>query len=97
MATNLGAATIDFGAFPGTYEASVAVTGQTGISATSDVDAFVMADDTTATHTAEDHKWLPQFAVFTCGTPVAATGFTIYARSRERLIGTYALRWVWAD
>jgi len=35
MATGQGIATIDFGAFPGSNEASVAVTGQTTISATS--------------------------------------------------------------
>lgn len=97
MATGQGTATIDFGAFPGSNEASVAVTGQGSISATSKVEAFVMADDTTSDHTAADHKYLPQIASFTCGTPTAGTGFTLYGRSIHKLQGTFTLRWVWAD
>lgn len=97
MSTGQGTATIDFGSFPGSNEASVAVTGQTSILATSKAEAYVMGDDTNGTHTASDHRYLPLFAVFTCGTPTAATGFTIYARSTENLQGTFSVRWVWAD
>lgn len=97
MATGQGTATIDFGASPGSNEASIAVTGQAAISATSKAEAYVMADDVSGSHTASDHRYLPLFAVFTCGTPTAATGFTIYGRSAEKLEGTFALRWVWAD
>ena len=56
-----------------------------------------MADDTTATHTASDHRYVGLFMSLTCGTPVAATGFTIYARSSDKLTGTFSLRYVWAD
>lgn len=97
MASATGTATINFGAFPGKYEASVAVTGQTTISATSKVEAFVMGEDSTATHTAADHRLLDALTGFTCGTPTTATGFTIYATSPQRQIGTFQLRWVWAD
>jgi hypothetical protein len=97
MATGLGVATIDFGAFPGTNEASVAVTGQGTISATSKVEVYVMADDTSSDHTAADHRYLQEFASFTAGTPTAATGFTIYGRSIHKMQGQWALRWVWAD
>jgi hypothetical protein len=97
MATGQGTASINFGAFPGSNEASVAVTGQTSISATSKVEAFVMGDDTSTDHTEQDHRYLTMFAGLTCGTPVAATGFTIYARSTQKLQGTFTLRWVWAD
>jgi hypothetical protein len=97
MANGIGTATIDFGSHPGTNEASVAVTGQGSISGTSKAEAWVMGEDTSSNHTAEDHKYLPQFASFTCGTPVAATGFTIYGRSVHKLTGTYTLRWVWSD
>ena len=45
MANAQGTATLDFGAHPGAKEASVAVTGQAAISATSKVEAYVMADD----------------------------------------------------
>ncbi len=97
MANATGTAEIDFGAFPGSNEASVIVTGQATISATSKCEAWVMADDSTTDHTAADHRYFPLFAVLTCGTPTAATSFTIYARSTEKLQGKYALRWVWTD
>lgn len=97
MANGTGTATIDFGAFPGSNEASVAVTGQTSITATSKAEAFVMGDDTSGTHTANDHRYFSALAGLTCGTPSAGTGFTIYARSTEKLQGTFALRWVWTD
>lgn len=92
-----GTATIDFGSFPGSNEASVAVTGQTSILGTSKAEAFVMGDDTTADHTASDHRYFSALAGLSCGTPTAGVGFTIYARSTEKLSGTFALRWVWTD
>jgi hypothetical protein len=91
----LGTATIDFGS--GNNEASVAVTGQATISATSKAEAFVMADDTSSNHTASDHRYFGSLANLSCGTPTAATGFTIYARSIHKLTGTWTIRWVWAD
>ena len=97
MANGQGTATLDFGAAKGSNEASVAVTGQTTISATSKVEAFWMADDTTSDHTASDHKYAPLFIMLTCGTPSAGTGFTIYGRSTEYMQGTFAIRWVWSD
>ena len=97
MATGQGTATINFGAFPGSNEASVAVTGQTSISATSKAEAYIMADDTSGTHTASDHRYVGLWLALTCGTPTAATGFTIYGRSTEKLQGTFAIRWVWTD
>ena len=97
MATGQGTVTIDFGAFPGSNEASIAVTGQTSILSTSKAEAYIMGDDATSDHTASDHRYLTTMIGLTCGTPTLATGFTIYARSTEKLQGTFALRWVWAD
>lgn len=99
MATGQGTAIIDFGAAPGAYEASVVVTGQTLISATSKVEIFVMADDSTSDHTAEDHRWLHAFTGvgFTGGTPTAGDGFPIYGKCIYPLEGQWALRFVWAD
>lgn len=91
-----GTAIVDFGAFPGSNEASVAVTGQTTISATSKAEAYIMSD-TTSDHTANDHAYVNILAGFICDTPVAATGFNIIARSAEQLQGTFQLRWVWSD
>jgi hypothetical protein len=97
MATGQGTATINFGSFPGTSEASVAVTGQGAISSTSKAEAYVMADDTTGTHTANDHRYFAALVGLTCGTPTAATGFTIHARCLDKLQGSFQVRWVWAD
>jgi len=97
MANGTGTATIDFGAFPGKNETSVAVTGQTTISATSKVEAWIMGDDTSTSHTAADHKYAPLFMSLTCGTPTAGTGFTIYGRSQHKMQGTWSVRWVWSD
>jgi hypothetical protein len=97
VATATGTATINFGAHPGANEASVAVTGQTAISATSKAEAWVMADDTTSDHTAKDHRFFATLCSPTCGTPTANTGFTIYATCLQKLSGTYQVRWVWAD
>lgn len=99
MASAQGTATLTFPAVggKGANEASVAVTGQTTISATSKVESFVMSDDTTATHTANDHRWVGDFLNLTCGTPTAGTGFTIYGKSTQKLSGTFQCRWVWSD
>jgi hypothetical protein len=97
MANGQGTATIDFGAFPGANEASVAVTGQASIQATSKAEAFIMGDDTSTSHTANDHRYAAALVGLTCGTPVAATGFTIFARSWQKLQGTFTVRWVWSD
>ena len=97
MANATGTAIIDFGAFPGSNEASVSVTGQGTISTTSKVEAYIMADDNTSDHSTSDHRYFAALVALTCGTPTASTGFTIYARSLEKLQGTFALRFVWAD
>jgi len=88
-------ATIDFGT--GNNEASVAVIDQASILTTSKAFAFVMADDTTIDHTANDHRYLSTLAHFTCGTPVEGVGFTIYATSIHKLTGTFKVRWAWGD
>lgn len=92
----IGQAEIDFGAFPGSNESSVAVTGQTAILNTSSVEAFLMADDTTTDHTASDHKWIAALVGLTCTTPTTGVGFTIHARCIEKLQGKFKIRWVWA-
>ena len=97
MATGQGTVTLDFGAFPGSNEASVAVTGQTSIGAASKVEAFIMGDDTTSNRTASDHKYFGAFANLSCGTPTAGTGFTVYGRSVHKMQGQWSVRWVWAD
>ena len=97
MATGQGTATLDFGAYPGSNEATVVVTGQTSIGATSKAEAYIMGGDSTVDHTANDHRYFPLFTALTCDAMVAGTGFTIYATSTEKLQGTFLVRWVWAD
>lgn len=99
-----GTATINFGAFPGATDATVAVTGQAGILAGSLVEAWILPA-ATADHSADEH-WVdpPQI---TAGNVVAGTGFTIYGKVREgdgvgdrransaRVYGQWNVAWVW--
>lgn len=70
-----GTATLDFGAFPGASDASIAVTGQAGILASSFVEAWIFPA-ATADHTADEH--LVETLKVMAGNIVAGTGFTIY-------------------
>lgn len=71
-----GTATVDFGVFPGSSEASVAVTGQASIVAGSLAEAW-LRPEATADHTVDEHVAEPIRVVAT--DIVAATGFTIRA------------------
>lgn len=89
-----GTAVIDFGA--GLNEAQVDVSVPE-ILDTSKAESWVMGDDTSTDHTANDHRYFPLLACLTCGTPSAGVGFTIYARSLQKLTGAWTVRFVWAD
>lgn len=97
MATGQGTATLSFGAFPGSNEASVVVTGQAAIGVGSKAESFIMADDVSTDHTAGDHRYAALLLGLSCGTPTAGIGFTIYARCIDAMQGNFTLRWVWAD
>ena len=92
----IGFGVLDFGVFPGSNAASVAITGQTSILATSAVEAWMMAEDYSG-HTANDATYASLFTAISCSVPTPSTGFTIYARSTEKLQGQFKVRWVWAD
>lgn len=96
-----GTATLDFGAFPGASDTSVAVTGQAGIVADSLVGAW-LRPVATADHSADEYR-IEGIAVV-ADTIVAGTGFTIYARDDgpvtdknegHRLYGTWTVAWAW--
>jgi len=70
-----GTADLDFGAFPGKSDTSVAVTGQSGIVAGSLVEAWIRPV-ATADHLADEH--LVENIKITAGNIIAGTGFTIY-------------------
>ena len=74
MATQ-GTAVLDFGAFPGKSDTSVAVTGQAGIVSGSLVEAWIRPD-ATADHSADEHM-VETLKVFAANI-IAGTGFTIY-------------------
>jgi len=77
-----GTATIDFGAFPGTSDASVAVTGQAAIGAASLVEAWIRPV-ATADHTDTEHM-VETISVFAASI-VAGTGFTIFGFNTSQL------------
>jgi hypothetical protein len=102
----LGTATLDFGAFPGKTDASVAVTGQTGILAGSLVEAWIFPA-TTVEHSVDEH--LLEDIRIVAGNVVAGTGFTIYGilpssvfndnQNNDNvplLYGRWNIAWVWS-
>jgi len=93
-AENTGIAILDFGSAPQT-DATVAVTGQAGILATSKVQVWIQGD-TTAENTEADHLLAGQILGVAAGIPVAGTGFTIDASATRFLVaGAIKARWAW--
>lgn len=88
-----GTATLDFGAAPGRNDATVTVTGQTGILTGSHVEAWIMGTDSTAAHNAYEHAMVPMITRAT--NLVAGTGFDIFASCEWLLTGTFTVHWVW--
>lgn len=89
-----GTAIVDFGAYPGVTQATIAVTGQGAIVTTNSVEAWIRPQDATAAHTVDEHI-LERLNVV-AGNIVAATGFTIYVECLNgRTYGTYNINWVW--
>jgi hypothetical protein len=96
MATGQGSSVINFGAFPGAQEASVSFT-DAAIGGASKVEAYVMGGDSTADHSTTDHRYLAALPVSFTAVPNAGVGGTIHARALMKLVGTFQLRYVWAD
>jgi hypothetical protein len=96
IAGNIGTATIDFGATPAT-EASVAITGQTGITPASFAEAWFMARST-ADNTASDHQQAAAVMRLICSEPTTDTGFTITAQCLHGAVtGTFKVEWTWSN
>ena len=85
-----GSTTVNFGAFPGASDTSVAITGQGGILAGSSVKAWLVAT-ATADHTADEH-WVETIEV-KVGNIVPGTGFTIYAKNTGTLNEPVSQTW----
>lgn len=77
-----GTTTVNFGAFPGTSDTSVAITGQATILAGSLVEAWIFPA-ATADHTADEH--LAETIKIVAGLVVAGVGFTIYALNTSQV------------
>ena len=90
---NTGIVTVDFGT--GSNIATVTVTGQTSITATSSVWLERVADSS-GSHTASDAAYAALFVALTASTPTAGSGFTIYATCADKMTGTYKVRWSWS-
>ena len=78
-----GTATLDFGAYPGKPDASIAVTGQAAIGAGSRVEAWIDTGTATAAHSTDEHIMAAVLLDVTYGKIVAGTGFTIYGLARD--------------
>ena len=93
----VGTATVDFGAFPGTDKASIAVTGQAALVSGSKIEAWLRAE-ATAEHPEDEVMMLSKFV--TVNVPitlvVAATGFTIVVVCHDGFsTGTLLIDWAW--
>lgn len=90
---NFGVTTVDFGAFPGKTDATATVSGQASIVAGSSVRASIRPA-VTADHSADEHA--VEEIDLMAGNIVAATGFTVYAKTRNRrLYGQWSVAWNW--
>lgn len=91
-----GRSVLDFGAFPGSNDTSVVVTGQAGIVALSLTEAWIVLE-ASADHSADEH--MVETLKVDAGNIVVGTGFTIYAQntssSDTRIYGQFNVGWVW--
>jgi len=92
LSTGTSLTAIDFGAFPGSPDTSLTITGLPGILATSTIDGWIVAKDT-VDHSADEH-WVDPPLV-TAGNIVPGVGFTIYATTRDnnRAYGLWSVGW----
>jgi hypothetical protein len=94
-AGNTWTAVLDFGAFPGSTDASVVITGQAAILTTSIV-IPVPQPTASVDHSAMEHVVDPP--VLRIGNIVAGTGFTVYGftNNNRRHYGTYNVAGTWS-
>ena len=93
-----GTVNVDFGAFPGTDKASVAITGQASIASGSLVEAWIRPI-ATADHSEDEVVMLTRFVSVSVPNSllIAGTGFTIAAVcDNGPLHGLIPLNWAWA-
>lgn len=91
-ANGKGYAVIDFGAFPGKNSATVTITGLTTISNT-DVPIANIVSGEYGVFTSDDIVLISSIIEVSCTVPIAGTGFTISAKSVEKLQGQIQIAW----
>lgn len=94
-----GTVVLDFGAFPGTDKATVAVTGQSAILGTSLVEPWIIPE-ATAVHSEDEVTMLTAFVFVSVPTStiIAGTGFTIVGVCHDSpMWGTFKIGWAWSD
>lgn len=96
MASGTGTALLDFGAFPGKTDVSLAVTGQATIGAAALAEAWIWPV-ATVDHSADEHA-VEALRVFARDV-VAGTGFTIQGVSdgwpAKFIYGKWTIAWAW--
>lgn len=93
--TTTGTAVIAFGSTP-SNDATVTVTGQTGILTTSFVEAWVQENVTSGDNLLQDHRQLAWSAKLSPQNIIAGTGFDIEVMLLIGLVtGTFKINWVW--
>ena len=68
----------------------------TNVGAGSYAEAWISGNDSSADHTAADHRYLAAFIGVTAAVN-AGVGLTIYGRSEHKIEGLVAVRFVWSD
>lgn len=94
MATGQGVIEIDFGGGNGSNEANVSVSAPAIVS-TQAAEAFIMYEASTD-YSVNDQAYLATLIRLTCSVPTNGVGFTIHARSLEKIKGKVKVRNVWA-
>lgn len=101
-----GTTTLNFGTFPGTAEATVDVSGQTGFVSTSEHEAWIQpiatADHSSDEHDSVDLQVRSQYLtdgtiriVGRCNTPPQAFKHNRGQPTYNRLFGQYTVGWAW--
>jgi hypothetical protein len=89
-----GSAVLDFGAWPGSNNAQVSVTGQTLINANSSIVVSVQYV-AQGTNTASDVQFYDGLMEVIASTPIPGSGFTVYGYSNEKIQGQILVTWTW--
>ena len=91
---NTGVAIIDFGSAPGSNLTSITVSGQSNISSSSIIKAYINKNST-ASHNEMEHQIVGLALAITTGDIVVGSSFTIHACTMLRLTGSFKINWEW--